>query len=102
MAFEVYKPRGDKKEKDAIVSFSKTSIVFNNIVREKLASKRIELAYDQDKNVLRIRPAENGSGMEIKKTKIFGKGFFNHFNIKKRGKFAAEYNESENAFYVQL
>ena len=75
MTFEVYKPRGERAEKAPIVSFSKTSIVFNNIAREKLDTEAIELAFDTDTNTMRIKATDNG--MNIKKTKVFGKGFFN-------------------------
>lgn len=101
MAFEIYKPRGERQEKAAIVSLSKTSIVLNNVVREKLGTERIELAFDREKNIMRIKAAENG-GMEIKKTKVFGKGFFNQFGITKKGKFPAVFDETEKALYVQI
>lgn len=101
MAFEVYRPRGEKQEKAPIVSLSKTSIVLNNVAREKLGTNRIELAYDKDAKTIRIRAVENG-GMEIRKTKVFGKGFFNQFNIARKGKFAAEYDPAERALFVKL
>jgi len=100
MAFEVYRPRGERTDKPPVVSLSKTSIVLNNVAREKLASDRIELAYDKETNTIRIRAAENG--MQIKKTKLFGKGFFNQFGITKRGKFTAKFNPDERALYVEL
>ena len=102
MAFEVYKPRGEKQEKQPVVSLSKTSIVLNNVAREKLSTDRIELAYDPETDTIRIKATENSSGMEVKKTKVFGKGFYNQFNIKKKGKFEARYDKEENALYVQL
>lgn len=101
MAFEVYRPRGEKQEKAPIVSLSKTSIVLNNVAREKLATNRIELAFDADSRTIRIRSVESG-GMEVRKTKVFGKGFFNQFKITKKGKFEAKYNPEEKALYVQL
>ncbi len=101
MAFEVYRPRGEKQEKSPTVSLSKTSIVLNNVAREKLGSNKIELAFDRDNQTIRIRPVEEG-GMEIKKTKIFGKGFFNQFRITKKGKYEAKYDPEEKSLYVQL
>ncbi len=101
MAFEIYKPRGERQEKAPIVSLSKTSIVLNNIAREKLGTQRIELAYDRASQTIRIRGVTEG-GMEIKKTKVFGKGFFNQFGIDKKGKFEALYEESENALYAKV
>lgn len=101
MAFEVYKPRGDRAEKKAVVSLSKTSIVLNNVAREKINSSRVELAFDRESNVMRIKGVATG-GMEIKKTKLFGKGFFNQFGLLKRGKFEAEYNQAENALFVHI
>jgi hypothetical protein len=101
MSFEVYRPRGEKQEKAPIVSLSKTSLVLNNVAREKLATNRIELAFDPDTKTIRIRAVEDG-GMEIRKTKVFGKGFFNQFKITKKGKFEAKFNSNERALYVQL
>lgn len=101
MAFEIYKPRGEKQEKTPIVSLSKTSIVLNNIAREKLASNRIELAYDKTTSTIRIRAVDEG-GMEIRKTKVFGKGFFNQFGITQKGKFEAKYEPEERSLYVSI
>lgn len=101
MAFEVYRPRGEKQEKAPIVSLSKTSVVLNNVAREKLATNRIEIAYDRDSKTIRIRAVEEG-GMEIRKTKVFGKGFFNQFDITAKGKFEAKFNPEERALYVKL
>lgn len=101
MAFEIYKPRGERQEKAPIISLSKTSIVLNNVAREKLGTSRIELAFDRETNTIRIRGVKEG-GMEIKKTKVFGKGFFNQFSINKKGKFEARYEPSENCLYARI
>ncbi|HBV98049.1 MAG: hypothetical protein JL50_00920 [Peptococcaceae bacterium BICA1-7] len=101
MSFEVYRPRGERAEKKPVVSLSKTSVVLNNVAREKLGSSRVELAYDKQSNVIRIKGATEG-GIELKKTKMFGKGFFNKFGITQKGKFEAEYNPDEDALYVKL
>ncbi len=101
MAFEVYKPRGEKVEKAPIVSFSKSSIVLNNVSREKLNSRHVELAYDGETKTVRIRAVDDG-GMQIKKTKVFGKGFFKHFGINPRGKCEARFDEQERALYVDI
>lgn len=101
MAFEIYKPRGERQEKAPIVSLSKTSIVLNNVAREKLGASRIELAYDRDTRTMRIRGVDEG-GMEIKKTKVFGKGFFNQFGINKKGKFEAKFDSTDNSLFVRI
>ncbi len=101
MSFEVYKPRGEKPEKMPIVSLSKTSVVLNTVARDKLKTDRIELAYDSENKIIRIRAVDEG-GMEIKKTKVFGKGFFNHFNIDLKGKFEAKFNPEERSLYVNI
>lgn len=101
MAFEIYKPRGEKQEKAPIISLSKTSIVLNNIAREKINSSRIELAYDKGTKTIRIKGVSEG-GMEIKKTKVFGKGFFNQFNLGTKGKFEAKYEQDENALFIKI
>lgn len=98
MPFEIYKPRGERVAKQMIVSLSKNSIVLNKIAREQLNSSSIELAYDRDTNLIRIKPSDDGQN--LKKTKVFARGFFNQFNINKKGRFAAEFKE--NALYVDL
>ena len=100
MAFEVYKPRGEKAPKQPLVSLSKNSIVLNKISREKLQADVVELAYDNETNTIRIRAAKEGQ--TIKKTKLFARGFFNHFGINQTGKYEAVFNEEEKALYVKL
>lgn len=101
MPFEVYKPRGEKQEKKPVISLSKTSIVFNSVAREKIKSNRVELAFDREKSIIRVKAVDEG-GMEMKKTKVFGKGFFNQFGINQKGKFEANYNPSERALYATI
>jgi len=73
----------------------------NNVARSKINNpNNIELAYDKDNNLIRIKPAEDG--LTVKKTKVFAKGFLNYFKIEKKGKFNSMYNEEENALYVNL
>lgn len=100
MVFEVYRPRGQKTPKLPMVTLSKNSIVLNKQAREKLNTEKVELAYDRETNIIRIKAAQDGQS--IKKTKVFSKGFFNHFNIATKGKFTADYDEQENALYVDL
>ena len=101
MNFEVYKPRGERIEKVPIISLSKSSIVLNNVARQKLGKNKIELAFDKDTRMIRIKAVDEG-GLEMRKTKVFGKGFFNYFGINKKGKFEASYDPDENALYAQI
>lgn len=100
MAFEIYKPRGEKTGKLPLVSISKNSIVLNKTSREKLKADNVELAFDRETNTIRIRASKDGQ--IVKKTKVFARGFFNHFGIDKKGRFTAQYEEDENALYVNL
>lgn len=100
MAFEVYKPRGEKAEKIPLVSLSKNSIVLNKISREKLQAENVELAYDRETKTIRIKAVAEGQA--IRKTKLFARGFFNHFEITEKGKFPAIYDEEEKALFVKL
>lgn len=91
-----------KAEKPPLVIFSKNSIVLNKPAREKLGNtNQIELAYDKESNLIRIKAVSEG-GQVLKKTKVFAKGFFNHFGIDKRGKFPARYDENDKALYAKL
>lgn len=98
--FEVYKPRGVRVQKLPLVTISKNSIVLNKYAREKLNVERVELAFDTESNKIRIMASANGQN--IKKTKVFGRGFFNHFGITEKGKFYADYDEETNALYVDM
>lgn len=100
MAFEIYKPRGERVPKLPMVTISKNSIVLNKHAREKLSTDKVELAYDSETNVIRIKAGDDGQN--IKKTKVFGRGFFNHFAITAKGKFLADFDENERALYVNL
>jgi hypothetical protein len=101
MTFEIYKPRGEKAEKAPIVSFSKSSIVLNKIAREKLGAQYVELAYDQDSKTVRIR-AVGEDGIQIKKTKVFGKGFFKYFGINLKGRYESIFDEKEKSLFVKI
>lgn len=101
MAFEVYKPRGERMEKVPVISLSKSSIVLNNVARQKLGRSKIELAFDRDTKTLRIKAVDDG-GLEMRKTKVFGKGFFNYFGIEKKGKYEASYDPDEKALYAKI
>jgi len=105
MSFEVYRPRErERKEKTATVSFSKNSIVLNKVAREKLKASEVELAFDNDSKTVRIKEVRNGDmpRMTIKKTKIYGKGFYKFFNIKPKGKCEAKFEEAEKSLYVYI
>ena len=101
MSFEVYKPRGERSEKSPLVSLSKNSLVMNNIARERLSKPDVvELSYDKDSSTIRIKPSQDG--LNVKKTKVFAKGFFNYFGISSKGRFAAVYDDIDNALYVSI
>ena len=102
--FEVYAPRSkreDKQKDGPEIKISKQSIVLNSKARTLLPAESLELAYDRDSKTIRIRKAEEG-GLNIKKTKVFAKGFLEHFDIRERGKFKAEFKEDEKGFFAKL
>jgi len=104
MMFEVYAPRSKKETKQKEgpeIKISKQSIVLNKKARNLLQAESLELAYDKSGKTIRIRKADEG-GLNMKKTKVFAKGFLEHFNIKEKGKYKAEFKEDENAFLVKL
>lgn len=99
MAFEVFKPRGEKTEKE-IVLLSKASPVLNNTAREKFGSAGIELACDKNTNEIRIKASDRG--VPINKTRVLVKGFFDKSGITKKGKFKAVFNPQEKVIYMTL
>lgn len=101
MAFEIYHPRARAKNKLIIVRLSKFSIVLNKVAREQLNTPEfVELAFDKDTNTIRIKPSTGGNA--LKKTKVLAPGFFKQFEISASGAYSAEYNQDENAIYVNL
>lgn len=102
MAFEVYVPKKKKPrgEPQPIISLSKNSIVLNKIARKKLPAECFELAFDPQKRIIRIKP--NRDGISMKKTKVYARGFFKHFNIDYKGRFLADFRPEENALFVEL
>jgi hypothetical protein len=101
MAFEVYRPRSERMAKMPMVTISSTSLVLNKHSREKLGTEQVELAFDRDTGTIRIRAAEDGM-QSIKKTKIFSKGFLKYFNINKKGKYEAKFDENEKALFIKI
>lgn len=100
MTFEIYKPRGERAPKLPLVKISKNSMVFNKYAREKLKATKVELAFDPKSHVIRVKASDEGQN--IKKTKVFVRGFLNRFGIVAKGKFRAEYDEKEQALYVNI
>ena len=99
MAFEVYKPRF---EKEVTVAISKNHITLNKKLLDKFNTRYVELAYDPETKLIRIKPSANESGLVLNKNKIGARGFFKHFNIEQKGKYGAVYNDNEKALYVRL
>ncbi len=101
--FEVYVPRSrEAKKKDVPeIKISKQSIVLNKNARNLIQADKLELAYDSADGIIRIKKAEEG-GINMKKTKVFAKGFLEHFDIGGKGKFPATYQDDERALYVKV
>jgi flagellar hook protein FlgE len=101
--FEIYTPRSrEAKKKDMPeIKISKQSIVMNKKARNLIQADRLELAYDTDGKTIRIKKAEE-DGINMKKTKVYAKGFLEHFNIEEKGRFSAEFKEDEEALYVKV
>ena len=91
MAFEVYAPRKNRTRKARVrkpaIRLSKMSLVLNKQAREIVNSDTVELAFDPETRMIRVAP---GGDIQVKKTKIFAKGFCKHFGITATGKFDAE------------
>ena len=100
--FEVYVPRSrEGKKKDLPeIKISKQSIVLNKTARNLIQADKLELAYDKDNRMIRLKKSDE-NGVTLKKTKIYAKGFLEHFHIQERGKCSADYREAENALYVK-
>jgi len=99
MAFEVYRPRSSSEN---MVSITKHHIRLGNTLADKIKGERVEVAYDKDTNKMRIMEVAEG-GMKISNGKIGASGVFKFFDIQnKKGSFKAEFNETENAIFVQL
>ncbi len=101
--FEVYAPRSREAKKKDIpeIKISKQSIVLNKKARSLVQAERLELAYDKESKTIRLKRSVE-DGINVKKTKVYAKGFLEHFNIQEKGRFTADYKETENALYVKV
>lgn len=105
LSYEVYIPRkgAPRQEARAVrrkpgIRISKASIVFNKPART-LLGERVELAFDQEERVIRIKT--DPAGMIIKKTKLYGKGFFKSFGVVEQGFFPVVIEE-DGTMYARL
>lgn len=99
MAFEVYKPR---IKKGNVISLTKNHIVMKPDMIEKLDSNSVELAYDREKSIIRISPAEPETGFSINKNKIGARGFFKYFEIDSKGKYPIKFEEEEKVILIDI
>ncbi|MDA8335742.1 MAG: hypothetical protein M0Z41_12295 [Peptococcaceae bacterium] len=104
LAFEVYTPRkgAPRQARTAVrrkpgIRISKSSLVFNKPARA-LLGERVELAFDREERVIRVKT--DPAGLAIKKTKLFGKGFFKTFGIVEQGFFPVV--EEDGTLYARL
>ncbi len=99
MVFEIYRPRSSNQNR---VALTKHHIRLGNELARKIDSDQVEIAFDKENKVLRIR-AVNEGGMKLSNNKIGARGVFRYFGLEKvRGSFKAEYDENEKAIYVYL
>lgn len=103
MAFEVFLPEQETalfRRKQPVVAISKNSIRLNKTAYERLGAESVELAYDRERNVIRLKKV--AQGFKIQNKKITSKGFFRHFGIQASGKFLAQYNPEDNSLLIDL
>lgn len=98
MVFEVYKPRVTGEN---MVAITKHHIRIGPRLLSRLMGDDVEVAYDSDKNILRIKGVDEG-GLKLSKTKIGAQGIFKYFNLDVKGKYRAEFDEKEDAIFVDL
>lgn len=100
MAFEVYKPRIKNANS---IALTKHHIVLKPNILEKLNANNVELAYDRDTRVIRIRPADSeDDGFVINDNKIGARGFYQFFDIGIKGKFPVIIDDSDNAVLIDI
>lgn len=98
MAFKVYRPHiGDISNS---VNISKTHITISSDLKEKIKTNNVELAYDDEDGIIRIKPSN--IGVKIKNGKIGAAGFLRGFKIDVKGKFEANYNDQDQCIYVNI
>jgi len=103
MTFEVYDFSNIVESITPSIKISKSAIVLNKQLRQKLEGNRVEIAFDKKLKTMRIRsvgPEE--MGIEIQKTKIPAKKLLEHFGIKQEGRFEARFDEKEKSFFIRI
>jgi hypothetical protein len=95
--------RGTNNAPKPVVRLSKLSLVLNKVARGQLNNPEyLELAFDKETGSIRIKPADKAGGVQVKKTKVYAKGFFEGFKISEIGNYFADYKAEENALYVKM
>lgn len=103
LPFIVFHPEQEIKlirRRQPIVTLTKNTIKLNKLALDKLQSDIIEVAYDPEQHIIRLRAAKKG--FQVEKKKISGRAFFKHFNIEVLGKFPARYDENEQCLLVNI
>lgn len=99
LVYDVYQPRSSREN---LVALTKHHIRLSKKLIDKLGYERVEVAYNKKDNKLRIRGLAEG-GLILNKNKIGARGIFKYFDLEgKKGSYAAEYNEQEQAIFVDL
>lgn len=100
MGFEVYKPRIKNTN---LIALTKNHIILKPDILEKLNTNSVELAYDRNTRVIRIRPADlEEDGFVINNNKIGARGFYKFFDIGIKGKFPFKMDDSDNAVLIDI
>lgn len=94
--FETYSP----KNAEHIVLISKNHISMTNSFASKLNSNFVELAYNKDHKIIRIKPSE--AGIKINKSKIGAAGFFKHHEIDIKARVAGEFDIKTGCIFIKL
>lgn len=103
MTFEVFFPEQETalfRRKQPVVAIAKSSIRLNKTAYEELGAETVELAYDRQRETIRIKKV--AQGFKIQNKKITSKGFFRHFGINVKGRFLAQYDPESESLLVEL
>lgn len=99
MTFKIYKPHFLGNTNSA--SLNKSQITISpDLVDYITDTKFVELAYDDENEVIRIKPVEHG--IKIYNGKMGAIGFFRNFRIKTGGQFNARYDSDDKCIYIML
>lgn len=81
---------------------TKNQLKLSSNLKQMFGKKYVDISYEYDEKILRLKISENTSSIKITGGNIFITGVRKFFNIEEKGLFRAEWIEEDQAIYIYL